>query len=114
MDPHIAQLQAALARAVTNPADCTAALDEACRTAWESYSCAASPEKQTFFRQMLRNVRLREQMRALDLAAQADALLGAAGMETPHTQDAARAVIRDVLLALGGGEGGTLKAAGSP
>jgi hypothetical protein len=101
MDPHIAELQAAIARSITNPPACSSALDEACDAAWTGLSCAANPARQAFFRQLLRNMRLREQVRAMDLAAEADALLGAAGLDVPHTQDAARALLQDALVALG-------------
>jgi hypothetical protein len=108
MDPHIADIQTAVARAIVNPAAASPALDRVCGAAFRDLGCAADPGRQAFFRYMLRNVRLREQLRFLAEAAEVDALLAGGPVEAEHVLDAAgkegeAGTLAEVLASLGGG-----------
>lgn len=96
MDPHFVQIQAAIRDALVNPA-MSSELDRICADAVKDLGCADNAERRNFFRHLLRNLRLREQMRYLEGAKEADAVLGT----TDHSHEAAHAVFNAIMGALG-------------
>lgn len=77
MDPHISDIETAIARMITNPATAPT-LDRVCAAAFRDLGCSSDPGRHAFFRYMLRNMRLREQLRSLSDAADVDAVIARA------------------------------------
>jgi hypothetical protein len=118
MDPHISDIETAIARMITNPATAPT-LDRVCAAAFRDLGCSSDPGRQAFFRYMLRNMRLREQLRSLSDASDVDAIIARAEAERcclaegspparicdEHLRDATggeTGTLADILVSLGG------------